>query len=207
MFIPIREGAFRWSTPDPADNWMMVGHLFVRKTGVVFVDPPLVPGLVEAAKRLGKLEAVLLTTQNHTRGSNYISKSAGVPIYLPEQIPESIDSVEAVKVKQLDNFEVYRTGSVLGFKAYKFIEDYALLSDEKELLVGDNAAGDRDGKVVLWPFWYLNSPPYSDPSSQAFKDRLKGAFKEIVRNTGATSLLASHGNDVYGNLPAQADGL
>ena len=49
------KGALRWSTPDPADDWMMVGHLFVRETGVVFVDPPLVPGLVEAAKRLGNL--------------------------------------------------------------------------------------------------------------------------------------------------------
>src|ERR1700758_5116812 len=104
MFTPIREGAFRWSTPDPADDWMMVGHLFVRESGVVFVDPPLVPGLVEAATRLGKPEAILLTTKNNVRGSNYISKRAGVPVYLPEQIPDSVDSIEAVKVKQLGNF-------------------------------------------------------------------------------------------------------
>jgi hypothetical protein len=207
MLTSIREGAFRWSTPDPADDWMMVGHLFVREGGVVFVDPPLVPGLVEAAEKLGKPEAVLMTTQNHTRGSNHISKRTGIKVYLPEQIPESVDAAEAVKIKQLGNFEFYKTGSVLGFQAYKFIEDYALLSDEKELLVGDNAAGDRDGKVLLWPYWYLSGPPYSDPSSQAFKDRLKGTFKEIVKNTGATSLLSSHGHDVYGTLQAQADSL
>jgi hypothetical protein len=207
VISPIRGGAFRWSTPDPADDWMMVGHLFVRESGVVFVDPPLVPGLVEAAERLGKPEAVLLTTQNHIRGSNYISKRTGIRVYLPEQIPDAVDSAEAVKVKQLGNFEVYKADSVLGFRTYKFIEDYALLSNEKELLVGDNAAGDGDGKVALWPYWYLSGPPYSDPSSQAFKDRLKGAFKEIVKNTGAASLLASHGYDVYGSLQEQASNL
>lgn len=207
MLTPIREGAFRWSTPDPADDWMMVGHVFVRETGVVFVDPPLVPGLVEAAMRLGKPEAVLLTTQNHTRGSNYISKRTGVLVYLPEQIADATDSAEAVKIKQLEKFEFYKPGSVLGFQAYKFIEDYALLSDEKELLVGDNAAGDRDGKLVLWPYWWLSGPPYSDPSSQAFKDRVKSTFKELVKNTRATSLLASHAYDVYGSLQQQTSKL
>ena len=76
MFTPIREGAFRWSTPDPADDWMMVVHLFIRESGVVFVYPPNVPGLLEAAGRLGKLEAVLLTEQNHTRASRFIAKRA-----------------------------------------------------------------------------------------------------------------------------------
>src|SRR5215467_10149588 len=94
VLTPARDGAFRWSTPDPADDWMMVGHLFVRETGVVFVDPPLVPGLVEAARKFGKPEAIVLTTQNHTRGSNYISKKADVRVYLPEQIPDAVDPGE-----------------------------------------------------------------------------------------------------------------
>src|SRR5713101_8804456 len=93
MFTPIREGVFRWSTPDPADDWMMVGHLFVRETGVVLVDPPMVPGLLEAAVRLGKLEAVLLTEQNHTRASRFIAKRAGIPVYLPETIPGGCGAV------------------------------------------------------------------------------------------------------------------
>src|SRR5437879_13923900 len=101
MFTPIREGVFRWSTPDPADDWMMVGHLFVRETGVVLVDPPMVPGLLEAAGRLGKREAVLLTEQHHTRASRFIAKRAGIPVYLAEPIPDADERSETLKVKRL----------------------------------------------------------------------------------------------------------
>ena len=77
MFTPIRERDSRWSTPDPADDWIMVGHLFARETGVAFVDSPMIPGLLEGAGRLGKLKAVLLTAQNHTRAAWFIAKRAG----------------------------------------------------------------------------------------------------------------------------------
>ena len=206
MLTPIREGAFRWSTPDPADDWMMVGHLFVRETGIVFVDPPLVPGLIEAASRLGKPEAVLLTTQAHTRASNFISKRLSIPLYLPEQNQDAIDAWELARVKAMKQFEVYRPGDVLGFKAHKFGEDYALLSNNKELLIGDNAVGDSNGKIVLAPDWFPKGPPYSGPDaySQGFRDSIKKTFKEIAMRTGATSLLASHGYDVIGSLQERA---
>ena len=209
---PIRDGVFRWSTPDPADDWMMVGHLFVRKTGVVLIDPPMVPGLLEAARGLGKLEAVILTEQNHTRASRFIAKRAGTPVYLPETIPQAVEPWEAARVKQLGAFEVYNAGSVLGFQAYKFGDDYALLSDQKELLVGDNARGDAKGNVLIFPEWfslYTPGPPYPAPEdfSRESRDSLRKQFKEIVKNTGATSLLASHDYDIIGNLQARASEL
>jgi len=212
MFTPIREGVFRWSTPDPADDWMMVGHLFVRETGVVLVDPPMVPGLLEAAGRLGKLEAVLLTEQNHTRASRFIAKRAGIPVYLPETIPEAVEPSEAVKVKEIGDFEVYKTGSVLGFQAHKFGEDYALLSDGKELLVGDNARGDTKGNVLIFPesfSLYSPGPPYPAPETipKSFRDSLRKKFKDIVKTTGAASLLASHDYDIIGSLQARASEL
>jgi glyoxylase-like metal-dependent hydrolase (beta-lactamase superfamily II) len=211
-FTPIREGVFRWSTPDPADDWMMVGHLFVRESGVVFVDPPNVPGLLEAAGRLGKLEAVLLTEQNHTRASRFIAKRAGIPVYLPETIPEAVEPWEAVRVKQIGDFEVYEAGSVLGFQAYKFGDDYALLSDGKELLVGDNARGDAKGNVLIFPEWfnlYTPGPPYPAPEDfpREFRDSLRRQFKDIAKATGAASLLASHDYDIIGNLQARASEL
>lgn len=191
---------------------MMVGHLFVRDTGVVFVDPPMVPGLLEAARRLGKLEAVLLTEQNHTRASRFIAKRAGIPVYLPESIPEAVEPWEAGRVRQIGDFEVYKGGMVLGFQAHKFGEDYALLSDRNELLVGDNARGDADGNVLIWPEWfklYTPGPPYPDPEdiSKGFRDSLRQRFKELAKSTGATSLLASHEHDIIGCLQARANEL
>ncbi len=205
MLTPIRNGVFRWSTPDPADDWMMVGHLFVRDTGVVFVDPPMVPGLLEAAGRLGKLEAVLLTEQNHTRASRFIAKRAGIRVYLPETIPDAVETWEAARVKQIGDFQVYKAGNVLGFQAYKFGEDYALLSDGKEILVGDNARGDSEGKVLIFPEWfarYTPGPPYPNPADfpEEWRDSLRKQFKQIVKTTGATSLLASHDYDIVGTL-------
>jgi len=148
IFTPIREGALRWSTPDPADDWMMVGHLFVRETGVVFVDPPMVPGLLEAASRPGRLEAVLPPGQNHTRGSKFTAQRAKIPVYLPETIHDSVEPWEAARVKQIGNL-VYGEGTILGFQTYKFGGDYALRSDRKELLVGDHARGDTKGNLLI----------------------------------------------------------
>ena len=191
---------------------MMVGHLFVRETGVVFVDPPLVPGLLEGAARLGKLEAVILTEQNHTRAARFISKRAGVTVYLPEAIPEAVEPWEAARVKEIGDFEVYKAGSVLGFQAYKFGEDYALLTDRKELLVGDNARGDHKGNVLIFPEWfklYTPGPPYPAPEdiSKEFRDSLRKQFKDLVKSTGATALFASHEYDITGDLQARANEL
>lgn len=211
-FTPIREGVFRWSTPDPADDWMMVGHLFVRETGVVFVDPPMVPGLLEAAGRLGKPEAVLLTEQNHTRAARFIAKRAGIPVYLPETILEAVEPWEAARVKAIGDFEVYKAGNILGFQAYKFGDDYALLSDGKELLVGDNARGDAKGNVLIFPEWfklYTPGPPYPNPEdfTKEWRDSLRKQFKDIVKTTGAASLLAGHDYDIIGSLQERASEL
>ncbi|HEX4921958.1 MAG TPA: hypothetical protein VFV92_14615 [Candidatus Bathyarchaeia archaeon] len=212
MFTPIRPGAFRWSTPDPADDWILVGHLFVRETGVVFVDPPMVPGLLEAARRLGKLEAVLLTEQNHTRGAGFIAKRTGVPVYVPETRPEAVEPWETARVKQIGDFQVYEAGNILGFQAYKFGDDYALLSDRKELLVGDNARGDAKGKILIFPEWfdlYTPGPPYPALKDvpKVFVDSLRKQLKEIVKTASATSLLAGHDYDIIGTLQTRADEL
>jgi hypothetical protein len=212
MFTPIREGVYRWSTPDPADDWMLVGHLFVRESGVVLIDPPMVPGLLEAAGRLGKLEAVLLTEQNHTRASRFIAKRAGIPVYLPETIPEAVEPWETARVKQIGDFEVYSAGNVLGFQAHKFGDDYALLSEGNEVLVGDNARGDAKGNVLIFPEWfslYTPGPPYPAPEAfpKRFRDSLRSRFKEIVKTTGASTLLASHDYDIIGTLQVRADEL
>lgn len=47
MFQPVRKNVFRWSTPDPEDDWMVVGHAFLTDGGTVLIDLPLVPGLLK----------------------------------------------------------------------------------------------------------------------------------------------------------------
>jgi hypothetical protein len=206
VFARIREGAFSWSTPDPADDWMMVGHLFIMDAGVVFVDPPLVPGFMDEAAKLGKPKAVILTTQNHTRATAFMRKRAGIPAYLPEQDPNSLDPRETAKVKDIGDFETYKAGKVLGFQAYKFGSEHFLLTEENELLAGDIATGDGKGNLVLWPDWYTPGPPY-EAYSKELKDsdrqEIRESFKALVKKTGATCLFASHGHDIIGSLQAQ----
>ncbi len=76
-------------------------------------------------------------------------------------------------------------------------------------MVGDNARGDNRGRVLIFPEWFkLYSPgsPYPAPEdiSQGFRDSLRKQFKDMVKATGATSLLASHEYDIVGGLQERA---
>lgn len=201
MFDIVRKEVFRWATPDPADDWMMVGHIMVRDSGCVLVDPPLVPGLVESVMKLGKLEAIILTTQNHTRGTRYTSSKTGASVYVPEQDENTIDPKELLALKAIGDFERYKVGRVLGLETFKFMDDYAILTDKKELFVGDNAVGNEKGEIVLAPEWFPGDSKYP-PDEKAH-----AAFKELVKKTGAMTLLSSHGTNVYGKLQEQANKL
>lgn len=78
MLTPVREGP----SGGPASTLPMTGLWSTRcrcarETGVVFVDPPMIHGLLDGAGMLGKLKAVLLTAQNHTKAARFIAKRAG----------------------------------------------------------------------------------------------------------------------------------
>ena len=153
---------------------------------------------------------MVLTEQNHTRASRFIAKRVGIPVYLPETAPGAVEPWEAARVKQIGDFEVYKAGEVLGFQAYKFGDDYALLSDGRELLVGDNARGDAKGNVLIFPEWfklYTPGPPYPNPEDfpKAWRDSLRTQFKSIVKTTGATALLAGHDFDILESLQSRVD--
>lgn len=194
MFTPIRNNVFRWETPWPEGNVMLVGHQILKDTACILIDPPHVPGLIEALRRIGGQVAIILTTQNHTRGSKYIAFETGAKIYVPEQNPEAIEPGELVAVKVLSEFEKYSAGKVLGMKIFKDFEDFALLTEEKDLIVSDNARGTVDGKLALWPECNPHDPPYP-PNEKVHRE-----FKKLIQETGAVSLLAGHGYDIVGNL-------
>ncbi len=79
----------QWTTPDPEEELMMVGHVVKAEEGLVLVDPPVLPGLPRMLASFGAVRAIILTTHDHTRGSRYLSDLFGCPIYAPAQADRS----------------------------------------------------------------------------------------------------------------------
>lgn len=193
MFVPVRKNVFRWETPLPQKDLNMVGHLILKDSTSILIDPPHVPGLVESVKRLGDSVVIILTSQNHTRGTKYIASKTGATVYLPEQDPRAVDPKEALAVKEIGDFRKYGEGELLGMKVFKDFFDYALLTERRELIVSDNGTGTIDGKLLLYPEYMPDEPP--NPNDTIHKE-----FKKLVQKSGAVSLLAGHGYDIHGNL-------
>lgn len=206
MFTAVRKEVLRWGTPDPEGDWMMYGHLLIRDSGCILIDPPLVPGLLGAVGRLGKAKAVILTTLDHTRGAGYISAKTGATIYVPDQDPTQVDPGAVQKKENFTNFELYSAGNVLELEALRLtvkkdkngnfpgMDEFALLTEKKELITGDMVIGTDGGRISVAPEWFPHDPPL--PAYKAART----AVKDLIQKTGAVSLLASHGNDIYGTL-------
>lgn len=201
MFELARKDVLRFGTPDPEDDWTMFGHLLVGEGELVLVDPPLVPGLIKSMERIGRLKGIIITTGNHTRGAKYIAEKTGATIFLPDQDPEAVDPKGAIAIKNIGSHETYGTGDLLGLKAFKLTDEYALVTKKNEMIVGDSAIGTVNGKAILTPEWFPHEPRY--PENQSVHKE----FKKLVTNTRAKTLLASHGENIYGTLEEAASKL
>ncbi len=210
MFTPVRNELFRWGTPDPESDWMMYGHLAVGEEGCILFDPPLIPGLLETAKRLGEIKAVVLTTLDHTRGAAHIVRKTGADLYLPDQEPSDVNPVAFNIQKEVENFKTYSEGKIIGFSAFRLkvggnrdigmpsMNEFAILTSHKELIVGDFVSASPDGEVLVAPEWFPSDPPAS-----AYREG-REKFKRLVEETGAKTLLTSHGNYILGTLKEKA---
>lgn len=207
MFTPVRKNILRWGTPDPEGDWIMYGHLVFDGKKCTMVDPPLVPGLLDSVNRIGKLEAIILTTLDHTRGAKYISEKTGATLFIPPQDKSlAVDPEAVLAQKEIKDFQKYDTKEIQGLRPYRitvenkktdkepWMDEFALLTDHKEMIAGDIAIGTSDGKIFLAPEWFPHDPPHQRYSPA------EDIFSKIVRESGATSLLASHGENVYGTL-------
>lgn len=207
MFTPVRRNVLRWGTPDPEMDQMMYGHLVISDEKCVLIDPPYVPGLLKATSRLGKIEAVLLTTLDHTRGGNYICRKTNARLYIPDQMKSmTIDPEVYIARTGIKNFEKYGTDPIFGLRPFRitieglsaesepYMDEYAFLTDHRELIAGDTAIGTEDGRLLIAPEWF---PIPDDPHPPAHR-----SFRDVVKKSGAESLLASHGCNLYGNLQA-----
>lgn len=207
MLVPVTRDVFRWATPDPADNWMMVGHLVIKKEEIALVDPPLVPFLPEAIHNIGGSASVILTTLDHMRASRYFASEHGFKVFVPRQIETTnFDPVEAKKQLEFNEFVEYDETDALpcGLKAIRArpftghsrprYDEMALLTEGGELIAGDIAAGTKDGKFRVGPELFNPNPR---------KIEVMACFEilaNIIRSHGAKTLLSSHWNDIESSL-------
>ncbi len=213
MFVPISRKLFRWGTPDPQSDWMMFGHLLVRHEGCILFDPPLVPALLESASRLGRIEAVVLTTLDHSRAAAHIVRKTGAKLYLPDQQASDVDPMSLRIQQEVPEHIRYMEGRLLDLQAFRLkvsgnrdigmpsMNEFAFLTGNKELVVGDFVSASAEGLVLVAPEWF----PSDKPLVPYEEGRIK--FKELVRKTGALSLLPSHGHMLLKNLQEAANRL
>ncbi len=206
MFTPIRKELFRWGTPDPESDWMMFGHVLLSHNGCIIFDPPLIPGLIDAISRLGKPKSVILTTLDHTRGAAYIVHKTGADLYLPDQDPSDVNPIAFNIKKEVKDFWTYSEGKILELDAFRLkvrenydigmpsMNEFAVLTDHKELIVGDFVSASTEGRILVAPEWFPSDKPLS-PYPEGRKE-----FRMLAEKTGAKSLLTSHGNYVMGYL-------
>lgn len=212
MFTTVNRNILRWGTPDPEGDWMMFGHLLMGDEGLLLIDPPLVPDLLKMINRLGRIDAVMLTTLDHTRGARYIAEKTGADLYIPDLMhSKAFDPDEILRQKGIKNFSKYGEEKVYGISPLRvtveaesghdmpYMDEFALLTGSGYLIVGDIAIGTPNGHISVAPEWFPEDPPYErwDPAVRK--------FLETVRHSKAHSLLASHGHSIYGNLQETAE--
>lgn len=211
MLTPVRRDLLKWETPDPSSDWLMIGHILVRDSGCVLVDPPHIPGLLNSVSRLGKIEGVIVTTLDHSRGAALIVRKTGARLLLPDQSSDDVDPL-ALRIKEeITDYEEYNGGKVLGLEAFRLsvpgkneigmpsMNEFALLTEHKELFTGDLVIGSAEGKMQVAPEWFpseVTSPAYELAHSKV---------KDLIHKTGAVSLLPSHGSDILNVLQKAAE--
>ena len=70
-----------------------------------------------------------------------------------------------------------------------YMDEYAFLTDHKELIVGDTAVGTVDNRLLIAPEWFPITGETYPPAHNT--------FRKVVAESGATSLLTSHGSNIF----------
>ena len=203
LMTPVMPGVWRWATPDPEDDWMMVAHLLETGSGVVLVDPPLVPGLAAAMDVLGGVAAIVLTTADHTRGARWLSPRFDCPVHVPAQ-----GDRKRLQGGGVTRPVFYEDGEMLpgGLTAVRcrvpepvwtsdgsYIDEMMLVTAAGAVLTGDVVLGTEAGGLLAAPEGFTD-----DPKPETARQSLD-AFRTALPS-GAHTLLASHGADLVGTL-------
>lgn len=213
MFTVLTNKLFRWGTPDPAYDWFMYGHLLVEGNSLTLIDPPVVPGLLENLRRMGEIEAIILTTLDHSRGAAYLVEKTGARLHVPDQTAEDVDPAAFRLLEEVKEHETYNEGEVSGLTAFRLktagnrsigmpsMNEFALLTNDGELMIGDFASVSQTGKIKVAPEWFP-----SDGKAKTFSEGRR-IFRETVEKSGARSLVSSHGSYVLEDLQTAIEDL
>jgi hypothetical protein len=205
MLVPVKKDIFRCVSNDPQLGIEQVGHIVVSEGSVIALDSPMVPGLPEAMKVLGKPEAVIILNLAHSRGGVMLSRRLGVPLYVPDvKGSKERDPAELIRIHSLQSGMKYGEDSVLPLhmKAHylrgettagELVIDEMALEYGNSLFVGDSARF-ADEKLSIFPTGLFPDPDGSKASAN------KVALERIVRKTGARDLFSGHGSDLVGRL-------
>ncbi|MDA8198915.1 MAG: hypothetical protein M0Z54_05735 [Thermaerobacter sp.] len=203
-------GVWRWETPDPEDDWMMVGHALTTPAGVVLVDPPVVPGIQSALAGFGSVLGVVLTTHDHLRGAEWFHRTTGAPVHLPR-----LSYDQPGLRDRLSRARPYDDGDELpgGLQAHRirvpalmwddgtYVDEMTLTTpDGGALLTGDVVMGTPTGQLWACPEGLTLHP---DPRKVTAS---LTTFREVLaHHPSIHTLLASHGTDLIGSVAAAAD--
>lgn len=204
--IAVYPSVWRWETPDPQDDFLMVGHFLTAPTGVVLVDPPVVPGILATLQSWGPILAVVLTTHDHVRGAQWFQNASGAPVYLPRpawEDPVRRGRLSATPYGDGDQLpgglaaHRIRVATVMwGDEASAYVDEMALTTpDGGALLTGDVAMGGPAGQVWPCPQGLVPQP---DPRKVAASRAALQAL--LAQHPSVHTLLAPHGHDVLGSL-------
>ncbi len=207
MFLPVLKGTYAWRTQDPEYDWEMVGHLLSKDGEIILVDPPYVHGLEKALPLIGKPEAIVLTTVNHTRGSRYISYKLQIPIYAPLQADSlSVSPKKMYEDKGINNYKIYEEGSLFWLKTKRvkvyrnegdkipYLDEMILIDENRSVITGDIAMGSYSGELFTINEGFTDSP---DPN---LVSRSRVVIRDSFSVLHLDNLLSSHGYDIIGNL-------
>lgn len=197
MLIPITSNISQWSTPDPEDDVMMVGHILTGSDDIVLIDPPVVPGLARHLQLLGHVSAIVLTTHDHTRGSRFLSDWFKCPIYVPEQADHT-----RLRYGRVEHPVPYREGvlfnGIVALRARAVVDgalylDEMVLSVGQAVFIGDLAAGRLDGSVAVCPEQF-----HPDPAPKKIHAVSRALLEAIPDETAL--ILPGHGYPIAGRV-------
>lgn len=204
MFIPVLPNIWRWTTPDPEDDWVMVGHLLQQDHQITLVDPPVVSGLLDALKALGPVTAIVLTTHDHTRGARYLHERLGCPVYVPEQANR--DHIRHAGLREVTwysedsplpgNLKAHRCRVTLPMwqdPELPYLDEMMLVTQHHAVITGDIVMGNPGGGIYGCP------EGFNDPADPAKVTAALMTFRAVLPIESQT-LLAGHGQDLVGNL-------